>query len=280
MSLSLQLRNLSFRYDVWSGPEKWILKDINLGFEKNECTALVGPSGAGKTTLVQHFTGLLKPTQGQIRFNDQDIWSKSFSRGKLFKDIGLVFQFPESQLFEETVRSDVAYGPKNLGLEPPVIEQRVNESLNMIGVDPEKFGNRSPFQLSEGEKRRVAIAGILAMQPRMIVFDEPTAGLDPAGVRQFVTLVQNLIAAGKAIVIISHNMDFVAQVANRVIVLKQGHVLFDGTCIDLFDDDKLLSSADLERPGVQQAVRTLGIDLPVKLSSVLTLDDLKRLIRS
>ena len=275
MPLSLEFKNVSFRYQDWGEKNAWALHDINLLFGDNECTVLVGPSGAGKTTLVQHFTGLLKPSDGSVLFDHQDIWNKSFSRSRLFKDIGLVFQFPESQLFEETVRDDVAYGPKNLQLDNETINHRVTESLEMVGIDPKTFAERSPFQLSEGEKRRVAIAGILAMQPRMIVFDEPTAGLDPAGVRQFVSLVQSLIASGKSIVIISHNMDFVAQVADRVIVLKSGSVLFDGTCVDLFDDDNLLKTADLERPGIQAAILELGIQLPVKLSSVLTLQDLE-----
>ncbi|MDZ7725881.1 MAG: ATP-binding cassette domain-containing protein [candidate division KSB1 bacterium] len=278
MPLSLELKNVSFRYEDWSETDVWVLNKINLLFGANECTALVGPSGAGKTTLVQHFTGLLKPSGGQVLFENKDIWNKSFSRSRLFKEIGLVFQFPESQLFEETVRDDVAYGPKNLQLDDETINHRVYESLEMLGIDPKTFAERSPFQLSEGEKRRVAIAGILAMQPQMIVFDEPTAGLDPAGVRQFVSLIQTLIASGKSIVIISHNMDFVAQVADRVIVLKSGSVLFDGTCPDLFDDDHLLKTADLERPGIQTAVLELGIQLPVKLSSVLTLQDLEQLL--
>lgn len=278
MSFSLRLENIFFRYNDGTLSDKWILNNINFSIDNQGCTALVGPSGAGKTTLVQLFTGLLKPSRGTVFVNHKNIWAKSFSRSRLFKDIGLVFQFPESQLFEETVADDVAYGPKNLGLSNTEINRRVRDSLNMMGIDPQRFTQRSPFQLSEGEKRRVAIAGILAMQPNMIVFDEPTAGLDPAGVRQFAALVHHLLDTGIRILVISHNMDFVAQVADRVVVLKNGSVLFDGGCVELFDNPELLQSADLEPPAIQKAILKLGVKLSVKPASVLTIDDLKQIL--
>ena len=208
MSAKLQLINIAFKYKGIGASENYVLHDINLEFNKSECTAVVGPSGSGKTTLIQHFTGLLKPDVGKVLFNDVDIWSKKYSFQELRRKIGIVFQFPESQLFEETVYKDVAFGPTNLGVNASEIPDRVYAALEAVEIKPDKFKDRSPFKLSEGEKRRVAIAGILAMDPEMIVFDEPTAGLDPRGVRRMENLVERLIGAGKSVVLITHNMDF------------------------------------------------------------------------
>jgi len=246
----LELKNLSFRYDNIGSSSQNVLDDISIELGKTECVALVGASGSGKTTLIQHFTGLLKPSSGQVLFQNQDIWSRRFSKAALRKKIGIVFQFPETQLFEETVEKDIAFGPRNLGVPAHEISRRVSQAMQDANLS-EDFRERSPFRLSEGEKRRAAIAGVLAMHPDMLVFDEPTAGLDPRGVRRFIDIVRRLLQT-KSVVIVTHNMDFVAEVADRVIALRAGALAFDGTPRTLFQNAQLVADIGLEMPSVPQ----------------------------
>ncbi|MBN1464533.1 energy-coupling factor transporter ATPase [candidate division KSB1 bacterium] len=252
----LHLKGVSYKYSGIGASPQPVLRDITLSLGQNECVAIVGHSGSGKTTLIQHFTGLLKPISGQIFFNDANIWAKSFRKSLLRRKIGLVFQFPETQLFEETVGKDIAFGPRNLGLAEDDIAQRVESAMLALELDPHRFRDRSPFHLSEGEKRRVAIAGVLAMQPDMIVFDEPTAGLDPKSVGRFIATVRRLIDGGKAVVLVTHNMDFVAEVADRVIALRAGQLVFDGHPGDLFTNRERLRDIGLERPAIMDALES------------------------
>ena len=270
MSHYLHLQNISFKYSGIGASDQHVLRDISLSLGQNQCSAIVGPSGSGKTTLIQQFTGLLKPTSGRILYNDQDIWAKSFKKSLLRKKIGLVFQFPETQLFEETVAKDIAFGPKNLGLDETDIAERIIQAMRAVELDPAVFRDRSPFRLSEGEKRRVAIAGVLAMQPDMLVFDEPTAGLDPKSVQRFGAIVRRLKNSGKAVVIISHSMDFVAEVADRIIALSQGRLRFDGAPAEIFSDAEKLATIGLERPTILEALDSWKEILPTALQNMLS----------
>ncbi len=262
MDFTLQLKNVFFKYSGISGSDKNVLDNVSLELSKSECVAILGPSGSGKTTLIQHFTGLLKPTSGHVYFNGRDIWTKKFPFKELRRKIGLVFQFPESQLFEETVFKDIAYGPQKLGFTDSEIISRAKNAMRAVGLDYDFFSPRSPFKLSEGEKRRAAIAGILAMDPGMVVFDEPTAGLDPGGIRRFEEIVNGLLNNGTSVVLITHNMDFVALVAQRVILMVKGRILFDGKPIDLFNNGKLMKLSGLETPAVVSFFKNLKKPLP------------------
>lgn len=275
----LHLQQLCFKYSGIGASPQNVLNNITLSLGKNECVAIIGQSGSGKTTLIQHFTGLLKPTSGHVFYHDQDIWTKSFRKSLLRKKIGLVFQFPEIQLFEESVAKDIAFGPKNMGLAASDIEQRVVEAMQAMELDPTRFRDCSPFHLSEGEKRRVAIAGVLAMQPDMLVFDEPTAGLDPKSVQRFAAMVERLKQAGKAIVIVSHSMDFVAEVADRVIALHNGTLVFDGNPFDFFSDDQRLQDIGLERPSLLEALESWPAPLPSFLHGVISFRELQNKIK-
>lgn len=226
--MKIEFKNVSFAYSGLTPVKKEVLKNISFKIDKNEFIALIGPSGSGKTTLLQHFTGLLKPTDGMILVDGQDIWQKKFFLSQLRKRIGLVFQFPETQLFEETVFDDIAYGPKNLKISQAEIEERVRGALKLVGLDFEQFKDRSPHHLSGGEKRRVAIAGILAMAPEMIILDEPTAGLDPAGCRRIVNILKELNRQNIPVMLSTHHLDLALEAADRIIVLSEGKILFDG----------------------------------------------------
>ncbi|MCA9744480.1 ATP-binding cassette domain-containing protein [candidate division KSB1 bacterium] len=241
------------------------LQEISFRFESHEALGIVGQGGAGKTTLLQMITGLEKPNSGRVCVDQQNIHQKKYPLAQLRQKIGLVFQFPESQLFEMTVREDVAYGPRNLGLSADAIEQRVQAALDQMELPAEQFQNRDIHHLSQGEKRRVAIAGILAMQPEVLVLDEPTAGLDPHATRQLVAILGKLRASGKhGLIIVSHDMEFLTEVIDRLIVLEQGKIMMDFALTDLPNVlDKLPSHLALPRPmRLAQHLRKLGIAIP------------------
>jgi len=274
--LNLQIQNLSFQFSSFGSSSKPVLNDVNLNIEEGEFLALLGPSGSGKTTLMQHLTGLLKPEAGRILVDDQDIWAKGFSLAKLRKKIGLVFQFPETQLFEDSVYKDVAFGPRNLGLPENEIVDRVRESIENVGLDFDKYKNRIPFQLSEGEKRRVAIAGVLALQPEFLVLDEPTAALDYSGVQAVAGILEGYHSRGKTILLISHNLDLVASLVDRIVVICGGEIRFDGHKTELFQNRQLLQSVGLSIPRTLALVNTLKQKGWVKSSELYSVDDIKR----
>ncbi len=273
----LELRHITFKYKGIGASPQNVLNDISLNLGKVECVALVGPSGSGKTTLIQHFTGLLKPSAGRVLFRGRDIWSRRFNKAELRKRIGIVFQFPETQLFEETVEKDIAFGPRNLGVPEDEIGRRVRAAMQAVDLS-EDFRQRSPFRLSEGEKRRAAIAGVLAMQPDMLVFDEPTAGLDPQGVQRFIDIIRRLLQS-KSVVVVTHNMDFVAEVADRIVALHAGSLVFDGSPRELFGDPQRVARMGLEMPTLSQALAQRE-STPAFLKDVISFREFKRRINN
>ncbi len=235
----IKFEKVNYYYNDNLPYQRQVLKDINLEITSGEFVGLVGPTGSGKTTLLQQFTGLLKPQKGKITVDNRDIWQKDHPMKELRRKIGILFQFPEAQLFEETVYDDVAFGPKAIGIDHDEISDRVKNSLKLVGMDKENIGDRSPHHLSEGEKRRVAFAGVLAMSPEMLILDEPTAGLDRRGTRLIGKILKQLSEHGITILIISHNIDFVIELASRIIILNHGKICYDG------DRDNLLIEPDL-----------------------------------
>lgn len=226
--MKIKLQHVNYSYHQNLPQQLDVLKDINLEITSGEFIGIVGATGSGKTTLLQHFTGLLRPILGSVLVDDRDIWKKDYPLNVLRRKIGLVFQFPESQLFEETVFLDVAFGPKSLKLTEEEIANRVQLALNLVGLDAENIKNRSPHNLSDGEKRRVALAGILAMAPEILILDEPTAGLDPSGVSLISKILKQLHDEGTTIVLISHNMELIFELTKRVIIMDRGAIVFDG----------------------------------------------------
>jgi energy-coupling factor transport system ATP-binding protein len=233
------------------------LRGVSLAIRPGELVALIGPTGSGKSTLIQHFNGLLRPTAGTVRVAGHDLWAPRADRRRARQQVGLVFQFPEYQLFEETVRRDVAYGPGHLGLGEATVAERVDEALHLVGLDPVRFGERSPFTLSGGEMRRVALAGVLAMRPEVLVLDEPTAGLDPRGKEEIIARLETLHRQGLTIVIITHSMDEVARLADRVVVLAEGRVVMAGSPAEIYRRDEDLRRVGLDLPQAALLVRAL-----------------------
>jgi energy-coupling factor transport system ATP-binding protein len=276
---SIEFKNVYYKYTGISASKNWVLNDISFSIAENESIAIVGASGSGKTTLIQHFTGLLKPKSGHVLYCGKDISGKKYPLADLRKKIGIVFQFPEAQLFEETVFKDVGFGPHNLGYSSEQIEDSVYRSLSDVDLDPEEFNNRSPFKLSEGEKRRVAIAGVLAMQPDIVVFDEPTAGLDPHGVGKIVDIINRLLQNGKTVIVITHNMDFVLSISTRVLVLESGSLILDGQPNRLFLAKDILERTGLELPHLIQAQMEFGDKLPPQLKTLKNSRQLLSLIK-
>jgi energy-coupling factor transport system ATP-binding protein len=232
-----------------SGPQTTIaLDNINMTIKDGELLALIGHTGSGKSTLAQHLNGLLEPSSGRVLLDGEDINQKGASRRALRFKVGLVFQYPEHQLFEETVYKDIAFGPKNMGLKDEEIDLRVKNAMAQVGLVFDEIQGRSPFELSGGQMRRVALAGVLAMQPRVLVLDEPTAGLDPSARDFLLGDIQRLNRAGTTVVLISHAMDDVARLATRVAVLEKGRLVMEGTPVDIFTQQEKLSSMGLDIP--------------------------------
>ncbi|MCK4591510.1 MAG: energy-coupling factor transporter ATPase [Candidatus Latescibacteria bacterium] len=255
--VKISTHNLSHIYDDGLPTHKEALSNVSIDIKKGEFLALVGPTGSGKTTLAQHFNGLLKPTSGQVKVEGEDLWDKGIDLQKVRQKVGLVFQFPEFQLFEEKVAEDVAFGPRNLGIAEEQVQQRVKQALEAVELDFDAFGQRSPMHLSQGEKRRVAIAGVLAMDPEVIVLDEPTVGLDPRGTKQIIRTLKALHRQGKTVVIISHNMDLVVQLAERMTVLSEGKVVLSGSLKDVFSHSDFMVSIGLDLPHIIKITKEL-----------------------
>ena len=264
--MSIVIEHLNYVYMSGGPYETHALSDVNLTIHDGEFIGLIGHTGSGKSTLVQHLNGLLMPTSGKILVDGLDLADKATDRRAIRQRVGLVFQYPENQLFEETVEKDIAFGPKNLGLPEEEIARRVKDAMRRVALDYDTLHERSVFELSGGQMRRVAIAGVLAMEPQVLVLDEPCAGLDPRGREEILGLIRNLHKeAGTTIVMVSHSMDDVASLAERVIVMNHGEVVMDGTPKDVFSCGEELRGMGLDVPqAVELAakLREKGFDIP------------------
>jgi len=286
--MSIEVKNLTYIYDPGTPNEKTALSNINLTIHKGEFVGIIGHTGSGKSTLIQHLNGLVKPTSGNIVYNGEDIFEEPIAKSKkqaralkgakmkrIRQKIGLVFQYPEHQLFEMTVAKDIAFGPTNMGLEQEEIDRRVDEAMKMVGLD-EKYKEKSPFELSGGQKRRVAIAGVLAMQPDYLILDEPTAGLDPKGRDDILSQIQSLQKEkGITVILVSHSMEDVAKHVDRIIAMGKGRVQFDGTPEEVFAHADELKAIGLGVPQVTELGNQLvakGFDVP---HAMLNLDQME-----
>ncbi len=263
--MSIIIHQLEHTYGKGTAFEKVALYDINIKIEDGEFIGVIGHTGSGKSTLIQHLNGLLKPTEGTIFYNGEDIFEKDYSRKKLRSKVGLVFQYPEHQLFESSVVEDVKFGPKNIGVDDLHVEMRAFEALKQVGIG-EEYYDASPLELSGGQKRRVAIAGVLAMEPEVLILDEPTAGLDPKGRDEIFDLIAKLHKERNiTILIVSHSMEDMARYVNRIIVLNEGQVAFDGEPEMVFSHYKELEQMGLMAPQITYVVEGLakrGVVLP------------------
>ncbi|MBR3874213.1 MAG: energy-coupling factor transporter ATPase [Clostridia bacterium] len=277
--MPIQIEHLTHTYMPGSPFAAVALHDVNLTIEDGELIGLLGHTGSGKTTLVQHLNGLVKATEGRIVVDGLDLTEKGVSLLEVRRKVGLVFQYPEYQLFEETVAKDIAFGPKNLGLAPDEIDRRVRHAMQQVGLDYDTIADVSPFELSGGQMRRVAIAGVLAMQPKVLILDEPTAGLDPAGRRSILNMIRDLHAAGGlTVIMVSHSMDDISTLATRLVVMSKGELVLTGTPREVFMQQELMQSIGLGIPQAAQlahALRAEGFDLPEDLY---TLDEVRTAI--
>lgn len=269
--MSIILDHVNYIYEVGTAMEYAALKDINLVMPDGQFIGLIGHTGSGKSTLVQHLNGLLVPTSGSIYYNGADIHDSDYNKKELRSKVGLVFQYPEHQLFEIDVFSDVCYGPRNLGLDKKEVELRAYAALKQVGLEDEYF-YQSPFDLSGGQKRRVAIAGVLAMKPEVLVLDEPTAGLDPKGRDEILDQIAQLREeTGMTVILVSHSMEDVAKYVDRIIVMNRGQVLFDNEPGEVFRHYKELEQVGLAAPQVTYIMHALkrgGLDVDTDITTI------------
>ena len=266
----ISVKNVSYTYMTGTPFEKTALKNISFDVAEGEVLAIAGHTGSGKSTLIQIVAGLIELTSGAVEIDGLSVADK-----KIRRLVGIVFHYPEHQLFEETVESDIAFGPKNFGLSEAEISARVDEAMRQVGLDA-GLKKSSPFELSGGQRRRVAIAGILALKPKYLILDEPTAGLDPLAKKNLLNeIFGDVKKSGVTIILVSHNMEDIANFANRVVVLAHGKILFVGTPRELFVREEILQTAGLEPPPITKLLRTLNID-----GRALTLDEAEKIILS
>jgi len=280
--MAIVFERVSFSYMGGTAMERRALQDVSFSVEPGRFTAIAGHTGSGKSTLVQHMNGLLHPDSGRVLVDDVDISPKSAESRAARRSVGMVFQYPEQQLFEETVARDIAFGPQNLGLPQNEVEQRVKKAMRVMDLDA-ALSEQSPFALSGGQKRRVAIAGVLALAPKYLVLDEPTAGLDPRSREQLVKTMLRLKEKGMGIVFVSHNMDDIARLADRVLIMNQGKLVCDAPPREAFSHREILEDAGLQPPQpmqLEQMLRAQG--LPVRTDSLTleeTLQALKKVLK-
>ena len=255
--MSIKIEHLNYIYSQGTAYEKQALKDICLEIPHGEFVGIIGHTGSGKSTLIQHLNGLIKAADGEIYYNGENIYSGNYNMKELRNQVGLVFQYPEHQLFEVDVLSDVCFGPKNQGLSREECEKRAREALRLVGLK-EKYYQSSPFELSGGQKRRAAIAGVLAMRPKVLVLDEPTAGLDPKGRDEILDQISYLHKeSDMTVILVSHSMEDVAKYADRIIVMNQGQVMFNSTPKEVFAHYKELEAVGLAAPQVTYIMHEL-----------------------
>lgn len=274
--MSIDIKNICYTYMRGTPFEKKALDDVSVSIDKGEIVAVIGHTGSGKSTLVQHLNGLLKPDAGQVAVDDVNLAGKDAAAKKARQLVGMVFQYPEHQIFAETVYEDIAFGPRNRGFQPEEVDKQVREAMAFVGLDFETFAKRSPFQLSGGQMRRVAIAGVVAMNPDYLVLDEPSAGLDPrsrnAVFKEIMALHQS---RGIAIVLVTHSMEEAVKYAKRLLVINQGKILFDGNPADIFrNHQQKLVEVGMDEPQVfklANLLRRQGMELPQGITDELTL---------
>ncbi len=255
--MAIKIENLEYIYMPGSPFEKKALDNINLEIKDGEFIGLIGHTGSGKSTLVQHLNGLLKPDAGKIYVNERDTSAKGEELKQLRFNVGLVFQYPEHQLFEETVYKDIAFGPANLGLSKEEIDVRVRDAARCVGLDEDVL-EKSPFDLSGGQKRRVAIAGVISMNPQVLILDEPTAGLDPAGREEILSQIKSIHSEGNmTIILVSHSMEDVARLVDRLIVMNEGKIFLDGTVDEVFSRGRELRDIGLNVPQISSLIDEL-----------------------
>ena len=257
--MSIKVRNLTYIYDEGMPFENRALDDITFDIEDNDFVGLIGHTGSGKSTLIQHLNGLLKPSLGSIYINNFEITQNDINLTEIRKRVGVVFQYPEYQLFEETIEKDIAFGPENMGLDQEEITKRVKSSMEAVGLDYEKYREKSPFELSGGQKRRVAIAGVIAMDPEVLILDEPTAGLDPGGREEIFELIKKLHRERNITVILSsHSMDDMAKLVKTLIVMNKGKIEFMGNPREVFNNNA-------------HRLKEIGLDIPQVLELAIKL---------
>ena len=269
--MSIRAEHLTHIYGQGTAFEQYALKDVNFEIPDGQFVGLIGHTGSGKSTLIQHLNGLLKPTSGTIYYNGEDIHGEGFSLKRLRGKVGLVFQYPEHQLFETDVFADVCFGPRNLGFTEKEVWERAKEALELVGMD-RKYWEQSPFELSGGQKRRVAIAGVLAMGPEVLILDEPTAGLDPRGRDEILDKIRDLHdRKGMTILLVSHSMEDIARYADRLMVMNHGEKVFDGTPREVFEHYRELEAMGLAAPQVTyltHALKEHGVPIDEELTTV------------
>ncbi|MBR2576047.1 MAG: energy-coupling factor transporter ATPase [Firmicutes bacterium] len=283
--MSIKVEHLTHIYNKGLTYETKALDDVSFEIEEGAFAGIIGHTGSGKSTLIQHFNGILKPESGKIWVNGTDITEKGIKMTEIRKRVGLVFQYPEYQLFEETVAKDIAFGPMKMGLTEEEIDRRVRDAMELVSLEYDVYAGRSPFELSGGQKRRVAIAGVLAMKPSVLILDEPTAGLDPQAHREILDMLEKLHELdGCTVILVSHNMEDMAEIADRIIVMERGKVVLQGTPREVYGQRELLENIGLETPAAMRFTKLLeerGISLP---GSVMTMDEtaeaLLRLLRN
>lgn len=269
--MSIRAVDLNFVYGAGTAFQQQALKNVNFEIQDGEFVGLIGHTGSGKSTLIQHLNGLERATSGEIFYNGENIYSEGYDMKKLRSKVGLVFQYPEHQLFEVDVLTDVCFGPKNLGLTEEEAKERARQALTLVGLD-ESYYQQSPFELSGGQKRRVAIAGVLAMEPEVLILDEPTAGLDPRGRDEILDQIDRLHRErGMTIILVSHSMEDVARYADRLLVMNHGEKVFDGPPKEVFRHYKELEAIGLAAPQITYLVHDLrarGIDIDEDITTV------------
>lgn len=255
--MSIKLEKISYVYSPGTAYEQKALKEIDLEIPQGQFVGIIGHTGSGKSTLIQHMNGLVKATSGKLYYEGKNIYEEGYDMKALRSQVGLVFQYPEHQLFEADVLSDVCFGPKNLGLSPEECKSRAEEALQLVGF-PEKYYGQSPFELSGGQKRRAAIAGVLAMHPKVLILDEPTAGLDPKGRDEILDQIAELHKkTGLTVILVSHSMEDIARYVERIIVMNQGEKMFDGTPKEVFSHYRELEKVGLAAPQVTYIMNEL-----------------------
>jgi len=272
--MPIKVENLIHIYNENSPYETIALDHINVEIQDGDFVGIIGHTGSGKSTFIQHLNGLLKPKSGKIYIDDTDITDKKIKAAEIRRKVGLVFQYPEYQLFEETVYKDVAFGPKNLGLEDIEVERRVKDAIQMVGLDYEDIKDKSPFDLSGGQKRRVAIAGVIAMKPQVLILDEPTAGLDPKGHKEILQIIKNMHVKEKnTILLVSHNMVDIAELADKIIVMEKGKIVLTGTPQEVYEKADYIEKIGLGLPPAMMLMRALKQRGKKVETNIMTIDE-------